>query len=101
MGRIHLDLVGPLAVVSANGGYQYFHSGTEVSTRVSFVSLLKKKSDAMEVTQDLVQMLEVESDLPLKSIKTDMGGEYDSHEWTKFAKSKGFKHELTGPYSPE
>ena len=24
MGRIHLDLVGSLAVVSANGGYQYF-----------------------------------------------------------------------------
>ena len=46
-------------------------------------------------------MLEVESGLPLKSIKTDMGGEYDSHEWTKFAKSKGFKHELTGPYNPE
>ena len=99
MGRIHLDLIGPLAVMSANGGYQYFQSGIEVSTRVSFVSLLKKKSEALEVTRELAQMLEVKSDLPLKSIRTDMGGEYDSHEWTKFAKSKGFKHELTSPYS--
>ena len=65
------------------------------------MSLLKKKSDALEVTKDLVQMLEVESDLPLKSIWTNMGGEYDSYEWTKFAKSKGFEHELTSPYSSE
>ena len=49
-----MDLVGPLVVVSANGGYQYFQSGIEVSTRVSFVSLLKKKSEALEVTRDLV-----------------------------------------------
>ena len=41
-----MDLVGPISVVSHHGGFKYFQSYIDVTTRLSVVSLLKKKSDA-------------------------------------------------------
>ena len=48
MGRIHLDLIGPLSVRSANGGFTYAQTGIEMSTRLSFVSLVKTKDEALD-----------------------------------------------------
>lgn len=101
MDKIHLDLVGPLAVKSAHGGYSYFQSGIDVGSRLSFVSLLKLKSEALEVSKVLIASLESDSSLPLKSVRTDGGGEYCSADWTNFLQGKGTAHELTAPYSPQ
>ena len=78
MGRIHLDLIGPLSVRSANGAFTYAQTGIEVSTRMSFVSLLKTKDEALDRAKVIIQLLEVQSGLPLQSIRTDKGGEYVS-----------------------
>ena len=51
MDRIHIDLVGPLAVPSAHGEFSYFQSGMEVGCRLSIVNLLKVKSDALSVSK--------------------------------------------------
>ena len=80
MGRIHLDLIGPLFVRSADGGFTYAQKGIEVSTRLSFISLLKTKDEALDRAKVTIQLLEVRSGLPLQSIKTDKGGEYVSQD---------------------
>ena len=59
MGRIHLDLIGPLSVRSANGAFTYAQTGIEVSTRLSFVSLLKTKDEALNRAKVTIQLLEV------------------------------------------
>ena len=101
MDKMHLDLVGPMAVKSMNGGYTYVQTGIEVASRLSFVSLLKNKSEALKVSKVLIKSLEVESGKPLKILRTDGGGEYASQEWKDFAGESGLTHELTAPYSPE
>ena len=53
----HLDLVDPLSVRSAHGGYKFVQSGIKVSSMMSFDILLKKKSDALEVSKVIVKAL--------------------------------------------
>ena len=103
MDRIHLDLVGPISVASHRGGFRYFQTCIEVSTRLSIVSLLKNKSDALTVSRMVIAQLESESGKQLKSLRTDGGGEYTSAEWREFSSIPGheFDHQLTAPYSPE
>ena len=101
MDRIQLDLVGPMGVHSKHGGYTYFQSGMDIGTRLSFVSLLKSKSDAFLVSKASIEALEVESNTKLKSLRTDGGGEYSSAAWKDLADKKGFTHQLTAPYSPQ
>ena len=51
LDRIHLDLVGPISVVSHHGGVKSFQSCIELRTSLSGVSLLKKKSEALKVSR--------------------------------------------------
>ena len=46
----------------------------DIGTCLSFVSLLKSKSDAFLVSKALIEALEVESKTKLKSLRTDGGG---------------------------
>ena len=88
MDRVHLDLVGPFAVSSAHGGYTYFQSGIEVATRLSFVNLLKKKSEALEKSKIAFGHLENESGLKLKSMRTDGGGSMCQPNRNRICKAK-------------
>ena len=103
LDRIHLDLVGPISVISHHGGFKYFQSCIDVTTRLSVVSLLKNKSDALTVSRIVIAQLELEYGKRLKTLRTDGGGEYNSVEWRAFANIPGheFDHQLTAPYSLE
>ena len=101
MDRIQLDLVGPMLVPSKHGKFTYFQSGMDVGTRMSFINLLKSKSDALKVSKTTIHALELESQTKLKSLRTDGGGEYVSAEWKVFADEKGFTHQLTALYTPQ
>ena len=81
MDRIHQDLADPMAVASHHGGYLYFQLGMEVGCRLTFVNLLKHKSDALDVSKVAIAALESESGKSLKSSRTDGGGEYVSAAW--------------------
>ena len=72
----------------------------DVGTRLSFVNLLKSKSDALTISKALISALEVDRETTLKCLRTDGGGEYVSAAWQNFSQEKGFLHELTAPCSP-
>lgn len=103
LDRVHMDIVGPIAVLSNHGRFKYFQSSIDVATRYSVVSLLKSKSDAFTAAKQSLNMLESESGCRLKSLRTDGGGEYTSHEWKAYSQMPGheFFHQTTAPYSPE
>ena len=85
-------LVGPSAISSAHGGYTYFQSGFEVATRLSFVNLLKKKSEALDKSKQAFCHLENESGIKLWSMRNDRGGECVSAEWKSYLQSKDIIH---------
>ena len=101
MDRVHLDLAGPMAVASHHGGYSYFQAGMEMGCRLSFVNLLRHKSDALAVSKVAIAALESDSGQSLKSLHTDGGGEYISVAWGEYTRGKGIDHQLTAPYSPQ
>ena len=96
-----MDIVGPIAVLSNHGRFQYFHSSIDVATRYSVVSLLKSKSDALSAAKQSLSMLESQSGCRLKSLRTNGGGEYTSHEWKAYSQMPGhdFFHQTTATYS--
>ena len=72
----------------------------EVSTRLSFVSLLKTKDEALNRAKVTIQLLEVQSGLPLQSIRPDKGGEFVSQDWMNYCGGKGIYKQTTNAYSP-
>ena len=79
--RVHMDLIGPIAVSSHNGRLKYFQASIDVSTRYSTVNLLQSKSDALKETRKSLSLIELESGCRLKSLRIDGGGVYTSTEW--------------------
>ena len=67
MDWIHIDLVGPIATISMHVGFKSFQFRMEVSTRLSVVSLLKKKYEALTLSRVVIPHLESESGRKLKS----------------------------------
>lgn len=46
-------------------------------------------------------MVEKEAGLPIKCLRTDRGGEFNSSEFDEFLKESGIKRQLTAAYSPQ
>ena len=69
-----MDLVGPISVVSHHGGFKYFQSCIDVNTRLSVVSLLKNKFEALTVSRVVIAQLESKSGRRLKTLRIDGGG---------------------------
>lgn len=46
-------------------------------------------------------MAEKEAKCPIKTLRTDRGGEFTSHEFQKFCDDAGILRHLTAPYSPQ
>ena len=46
-------------------------------------------------------MVENQTGLKLKCLRTDNGGEFKSEEFVKFLRERGIRREYTEPYSPE
>ena len=44
---------------------------------------------------------EKQSDEVIKVLRTDGGGEYNSHEFQVFCDEEGIIHEVTSPYTPQ
>ena len=46
-------------------------------------------------------MVENETGLRVRAIRTDNGGEYTSQQFNEFCADKGIMHQFTNPYTPE
>jgi transposase InsO family protein len=95
---VHTD-VGVVNVPSWQGHRYYVVFVDDYSRRV-FLYLLKKKSEVMAALRQFVQMAETQTDLRLKRLRSDRGGEYCSAEMKAYCDERGIIHELSAPYSP-
>ena len=65
------------------------------------VYFLKRKSDVFEKFKEFEAIVTNECGQNIGTLPTDNGGEYLSNEFQTFLKSKGIRHELTIPHTPE
>ena len=96
---VHTDVCGPMPTRSL-GGALYFVTFIDDATRKVWVYPIKAKDDVYHVFRKWLSSVELEKDTKLKALRSDNGGEYTSHEFGDFCKSRGIRREFTAPYTP-
>lgn len=97
---VHSDLCGPINP-NSNGGKRYFITFIDDFSRKTWEYFLQEKSEAFDIFKRFKVLVEKETGSPLKVLRTDSGGEFNSQEFTIFCEENGIKRQLTAAYTPQ
>jgi len=95
---VHCDLWGP-ARTPTIGGATYFLTCYDDYTRKINLTFLKKKSDTRQALVEYIVLVENQLDCTVKTIRSDLGGEFGSHDLKAHLASRGIEHHQTPPDS--
>ncbi|KAJ3563959.1 hypothetical protein NP233_g8606 [Leucocoprinus birnbaumii] len=95
-----MDLTGPMNVPTWDG-YTYALVMVEVSCRYPVARLLKSKEDVGPAVRNIIALLERQSGIKARRIRSNNGTEFVNSVMDKFCKTNGIIHETTNPYRPE
>jgi transposase InsO family protein len=70
-------------------------------TRMTWVCFLKKKSKAFECFRVFKELVENETDLKIKCLRSDNGGEFTSNEFRDFCEEQGIKRQFSTTRTPQ
>jgi len=96
---VHVDILGPLT--PSIGGSKYFIAFTDDKSRFHWGSVIKKKSDAVNVLQAVFARIKTETGKKIKEINCDQAAEFIKGNFADFCRTKGIKFKTHPPYSPE
>lgn len=97
---VHSDVWGP-TTISSIGGKHYFVTFIDDHSRKVWVYFLKHKSEVFEAFKIWKAMVENETGLKVKKLRTDNGGEYEDTRFKKFCYEHGIRMERTVPGTPQ
>lgn len=97
---VHSDVCGPMQTPSLAGN-QYFLTFIDDFTRKTWIYFLKNKSEVFEKFQNFKALMENQSGLHIKVLRTDRGGEYISKEFLRFCRENGIHKQFTARYTPQ
>uniref|UniRef100_A0A7N2LG47 Integrase catalytic domain-containing protein n=1 Tax=Quercus lobata TaxID=97700 RepID=A0A7N2LG47_QUELO len=97
---VHTDLWGPSSVASL-GGSRYYITFIDDSSRKVWVYFLKNKSDVFETFKKWKAMVETETGLKVKCLRSDNGGEYIDGGFSEYCAAQGIRMEKTIPGTPQ
>jgi transposase InsO family protein len=100
LGLIHADICGPITPMSC-GNKKYTLCFIDDYSRKSWIYFLLEKSEALSHFKCFKKMVENETCLSIKCLRTDRGGEFTSLEFNKFCEQHGIKRQLTTAYTPQ
>jgi transposase InsO family protein len=82
-------------------GYKYVQSFIDGRTRLKYISLFKKKSDAGGALRDFIVKFEREHDCLVKSVHADNAAEFTDGDFNSCLREHGINFTCSAPYSPE
>ena len=97
---VHSDICGPITP-HFNGGKRYLITFIDDYSRKLWVYFLQEKSETFVAFKSYKALVEKEVGHPIKVLRTDRGGEYNSHEFVIFCENHGIKRQLTAAYTPQ
>jgi hypothetical protein len=97
---IHSDVCGPMSV-PARGGFLYFVTFTDDLSRYGYIYLMRQKSETFEKFKEFQNEVENHRNRKIKFLRSDRGGEYLSHEFSKHLSDCGIVPQLTPPGTPQ
>jgi hypothetical protein len=97
---IHTDACRPMST-TAIGGYQYFITFADDLSRYGYVYSMKHKFETFEKFKEFPSEVENQRGKKIKTLRSDHGGDYLSHEFSSHLKSCGIVPQLTPPGTPQ
>ena len=70
-------------------------------TRMTWVCFLKKKSEAFEHFVMFKEMVENETDLKIKMLRSNNGGEFTSNELWSYCEEQGIRRQFSATRTPQ
>lgn len=95
---LHLDISGPFPVPSASGNL-YFVVILDDASNFGWSSLLRQRSDVVDVFAVVEAQLVVHTGRPVKVLRTDGAKELTLGRMKKYLERKGITHQVTAPYA--
>jgi hypothetical protein len=86
---IHSDICGPME--SSFGGCRYFILFINENTRITWVYVLKEKSESFVKFVNFQHMVENETREKIVSLRIDNGGEFTSTKFNDYCRNNGIK----------
>ena len=96
---VHTDVWGPFSTPSVSG-HRYFVSFIDDCTRVSWIYLMKSKSDVISVIPQFYQMILTQFHTPVQVFHSDNGREFANQSLDNFFKKHGILHQTTCIHTP-
>ena len=87
-------MCGPLSS-TARGGFQYFITFTDDFSIYGYVYLMKHKSKSFEKFKIFKNEVQNQLGKNIKTLRSDRGGEYLSHEFLGYLKENGILSQWT------
>ena len=97
---IHIDLWGPSSVAFL-GGSRYYITFIDDSSRKVRVYFLKNKFDIFKTFKKWNAMVEIETSLKVKYLRSDNGGEYIDGRFSEYCAAQGIRMEKTILETPQ
>ena len=97
---VHTDVWGPFSTASASG-HKYFVSFIDDCTRVSWVYLMKSKSDVLHIIPQFYNMILTQFNTKVKVFHSDNGREFVNQSLAVFMTQHGILHQTTCVYTPQ
>ena len=97
---LHLDLFGPIQIMSASGK-KYSVVIVDDFSRYTWVEFLATKDETSVKLTALIRQLQTSKDLKVKRINSDRGTEFTNHIVEKFCTDFGILHEYSAPRTPQ
>jgi len=96
---LHSDLAGGGKIKRTLGGHAYVESFVDDATDMTFISMLKRKSDAPMATKNHINWMSNQGH-PVNRFSTDNENIYAGYEVQDFLKLHGIQWEPSTPYNP-
>jgi transposase InsO family protein len=81
--------------------YLYYVIFIDDFSRKTWIYFLKTKSETFSKFQEFKTFIENQTGRHIRALRTDNGGEFDSHDLDDLCRDSGIKRELTVPYNPQ
>lgn len=82
-------------------GIRYIMTFLDEHTNYGVIYFLKLKSQSFECFKHYVSWAERHTNLRLRKVRTDNGGEYTCEKWSMYCRDSGIEHSMGPPHSPQ
>lgn len=97
---VHSNICGPITPAS-HSGKRYILSFIDDYSRKTWIYFLHEKSETFNMFKSFKASVKKEISLPIKDLRTDRGGEFNSFEFGEFCKAGGINRQLTIACMPQ